>query len=54
MSCNLTTPLTLINKGVLVNDINFIIEINTINHFLYLILYLSPTFCGNKTQFLFQ
>jgi len=31
---NLTTPLTTINKGVLVNATNFTIEINTINHFL--------------------
>jgi len=31
---NLTTPLTTINKGILVNDINFTIEINIINHFL--------------------
>jgi len=34
ISSNLTTSLTIINKGILVNDINFIIEINTINHFL--------------------
>jgi len=34
ISSNLTTPLTTINKGVLVNATNFTIEINTINHFL--------------------
>jgi len=34
ISSNLTIPLTTINKGILVNDINFIIEINTIYHFL--------------------
>jgi len=34
MSSNLTTPLTTINKGFLVNDTNFTIEINIINHFL--------------------
>jgi hypothetical protein len=31
---NLTAPLTTINKGILVNDTNFTIKINTINHFL--------------------
>jgi len=30
----LITPLTTINKGILVNDNNFTIEINTVNHFL--------------------
>jgi len=30
----LTTPLTTINKGVLVNITDFTIEINTINHFI--------------------
>ena len=34
ISSNLIIPLTTINKGILVNDINFIIKINTINHFL--------------------
>jgi len=34
ISSNLITPLTTINKSVLVNTINFTIEINTINHFL--------------------
>ena len=34
ISSNLTTILTTINKGILVNDTNFTIEINTINHFL--------------------
>ena len=34
ISSNLTTRLTTINKDVLVNDTNFTIEINTINHFL--------------------
>jgi len=34
MSSNLTTQLITINKGVLVNDTNFTIEINIINHFL--------------------
>jgi len=29
-----TTSLTTINKSILVNDFNFTIEINTINHFL--------------------
>lgn len=33
-SSNLTIPLTTINKGILVNDTNFTIKINTINHFL--------------------
>jgi len=31
---NLITLLTIINKSILVNDANFIIKINTINHFL--------------------
>jgi len=31
ISFKLTTLLTTINKGILVNDINFTIEINTIN-----------------------
>jgi len=30
----LTTPLTTINNDILVNNINFIIEINTINYLL--------------------
>jgi len=34
ISSNLTIPLTVINKGVLVNVTSFTIEINTINHFL--------------------
>ena len=34
MSFKLTNPLTTINKDILVNNTNFIIEINTINHFL--------------------
>ena len=34
ISSNLIAPLTTINKDILVNDINFIIEINTINYFL--------------------
>jgi len=34
ISFNLTTQLTTINKGVLVNATNFTIKINTINHFL--------------------
>jgi len=33
ISSNLTTSLTTINKSVLVNDTNFTIKINTINHF---------------------
>jgi hypothetical protein len=28
------TPITIINKGVLVNDTNFTIKINTTNHFI--------------------
>jgi len=34
ISSNLTTPLTTINEGILVNTTNFTIEINTIKHFL--------------------
>lgn len=30
----LSTPLTTINKGILVNETPFIIKINTANHFL--------------------
>jgi hypothetical protein len=34
ISLHLTTPITTINKGVLVSEINFTIELNQPNHFL--------------------